>query len=80
MRTTTKMINILKWYLPGALLGLLGGYIYWYNWGCDGTCLITSSPYRSMIYFGIMGIFMNQMFKPNSLSPEKLNKSDEKKV
>lgn len=73
----TKMKNLLKWYLPGALLGMLGGYIYWYNWGCDGSCLITSSPYRSMIYFGIMGIFMNQLFKPNSTSSGKISKCDE---
>ncbi len=78
MSTTTKIKTILKWYLPGALLGMLGGYIYWYNWGCDGTCLITSSPYRSMIYFGVMGILLNQMFKPNSTSSDLLHQSEER--
>lgn len=60
-----QLKHLLTWYVPGALVGIISGYIYWYYWGCDGTCLITSSPVRSMLYFGIMGILMNQMFKPS---------------
>lgn len=53
------------WYIPGILLGAIAGYIYYYFWGCDGTCLITSSPVKSTIYGAIMGGLFNSMFKPS---------------
>ena len=56
--------SILKWYLPGLIVGVIGGFFYWKFYGCDGTCLITSSPVKSMIYFGVMGALVNNMFKP----------------
>ena len=35
----------------GALLGLG----YYYLFGCSGNCAITSSPWMTMIYVGIIG-------------------------
>jgi phage shock protein E len=58
--------NQLKWYVPGILLGAVAGYIYYHFWGCDGTCAITSSPWRSMLYGAVMGGLLNSMFKPSS--------------
>jgi F0F1-type ATP synthase assembly protein I len=55
----------LIWFVPGILLGALAGYFYWKFYGCDGTCMITSSPWRSMIYFSVMGALVNNMFKPD---------------
>ena len=54
------------WDLPGFVLGAVGGYFYWRLYGCDDTCLITSSPVRTMAYFGLMGALLNSMFKPKS--------------
>jgi F0F1-type ATP synthase assembly protein I len=56
--------NKFVWFVPGILLGALAGYFYWKFYGCDGTCLITSSPWRSMIYFSVMGALVNNMLKP----------------
>jgi hypothetical protein len=56
--------SILKWYIPGLVAGAVAGYFYWKFYGCDGTCLITSSPVRSSIYFAVMGTIVNSMFKP----------------
>ncbi|RXK60924.1 hypothetical protein ESA94_10740 [Lacibacter luteus] len=53
------------WYLPGAAIGAIGGYFYWKYFGCNGTCLITSSPVRSIVYFAVMGTIVNSMFQPN---------------
>lgn len=61
MKTNMKE---LKWYIPGILLGAIAGYIYYHFWGCDGTCLITSSPVKSTIYGAVMGGLLNSMFKP----------------
>lgn len=66
--------NQLKWYVPGILLGAVAGYIYYHFWGCDGTCAITSSPWRSMLYGVVMGGLINSMFKPASSSTKQTEK------
>lgn len=62
------MKKILKgwiWYLVGAVIGVIGGYFYWKFIGCNsGTCMITSKPLNSMLYFGLMGALVVGMFKP----------------
>ena len=42
---------------PGLfiLAGALAGLGYYYLFGCRNGCLITSSPWRTMIYMGIVG-------------------------
>lgn len=63
------MKNLFKkttWVLPGLVLGAAGGFFYWKFYGCDGSCLITSSPVRSMAYFGLMGALLNSMFNSKS--------------
>jgi hypothetical protein len=45
-----------KLYFIGALLGAIAGFLYWKYVGClTGTCAITSNPYRSAIYFALLG-------------------------
>lgn len=40
----------------GALLGALGGFLYWYFVGCQsGTCPIKSSPFLSTIWGMVFG-------------------------
>jgi hypothetical protein len=59
-----KLVKKAIWVLPGMVLGAIGGFVYWKFYGCDGTCLITSSPVRSILYFGVMGAIANSMFQP----------------
>jgi hypothetical protein len=54
----------LKWILPGLIIGAVAGFFYWKFYGCNGTCLITSSPLKSILYFSAMGALVNNMFKP----------------
>lgn len=43
-------------YLIGALIGVVGGYLYWYFIGCaSGTCPIKSSPTAMMAWGAVMG-------------------------
>jgi hypothetical protein len=42
--------------LLGAVVGAIGGYIYYAQIGCTtGTCAITGNPVNSTIYFSVMG-------------------------
>ncbi len=56
----------LKWYLPGIIIGTIAGYIYYYFWGCDGSCMISSSPVNSILYGATMGGLLNSMLKPET--------------
>ncbi len=46
-----------------TLLGVLGGYAYFYFIGCrTGTCTITSNPYMSMAWGGVLGYLLPDFF------------------
>lgn len=46
----------------GIVLGGLAGYLYYYFIGCDGTCPISSNPYRSILYGSVMGTLLGSAF------------------
>lgn len=59
-----KFISENKLYLIGAVAGAIGGFLYWKLVGCSsGTCMITSSPRNSTVYFAVMGAILFGMFK-----------------
>jgi hypothetical protein len=42
-----------------VVTGGLLGFLYYYYVGCkSGTCAITSNPYMSMLWGGLMGFFL----------------------
>jgi xanthine/uracil permease len=48
----------------GVIVGLIGGYLYYYFVGCNsGTCPITSNPWISTLYGGLMGYLLFDLFK-----------------
>ena len=53
--------QIIKWskrFLP-VVIGATGGYAYYYFIGCaSGACPISSNPYISTIYGGIIGALL----------------------
>ena len=50
--------------LIGAVLGAIGGWMYWRFVGCSsGSCAITSSPINSTIYGVLMGSIGLSLFK-----------------
>ena len=54
-----KFMDLLKknwFYIAGAVVGGVGGWLYWRYVGCSsGTCPITSSPVMSTIWGALMG-------------------------
>lgn len=67
LKTKLQMLNLKKWFLNniliiiGAIAGGIGGYIYYKEIGCsNGTCMISSNPYISTLYFAaIIGFIMS---------------------
>lgn len=61
-----------KLYAIGALVGAAAGLLYWKYIGClTGTCAITSNPFRSTIYFAVMGSVLFGLFKRQKVSIKK---------
>lgn len=67
MKNTKK--NWLK-YLPTMILlvlGIVGGYCYYYFVGCaSGSCAISSSPWISMLFGGAIGGLIGSILTPAS--------------
>lgn len=43
----------------GALLGGIAGFLYYYFVGCtSGSCAITSNPVSSVLFGGVLGLFI----------------------
>ena len=43
----------------GVMIGAIGGFLYYYFIGCNsGSCAITSSPYISTTWGGLLGFFL----------------------
>ena len=46
-----------------TVIGVAGGLIYYLKVGCNtGGCMITSSPYMSMIWGGLVGYLIPDLF------------------
>lgn len=49
--------------IVGVVVGAAGGFAYWYLIGCStGTCPITSNPYLSMLWGGVFGGLLFNIF------------------
>jgi len=51
----------------GAFAGAMAGYLYWKFIGCNsGTCLISSKPLNSTLYFSVMGALLMNILIPSA--------------
>jgi hypothetical protein len=61
-----KMVTRLKGSIPqiiGIALGGIGGFLYYYKVGCtSGSCPITSNPWLSILWGGLMGYLLVGIF------------------
>lgn len=71
---TMKQLQKYKFEIAGAILGGIGGYLYYRYVGCaGGACPIGSNAISSTIYFALMGAIFFSLFS-NPL--KKLKKDD----
>ncbi len=63
-----------KRYLPMmilAVIGAIGGFLYYYFVGCaSGACPITSNPYISTVYGGVIGTLIGYIVTPGKKKEE----------
>lgn len=63
-----------KRYLPMMILaavGLIAGFLYYRLVGCvSGACLITSNPYISTLYGGVLGALIGYIVTPGKKKEE----------
>jgi hypothetical protein len=49
--------------LTGIIIGIAGGYLYYYFIGCqNGSCAITSNPWLSMLWGAAVGYLIGDLF------------------
>ncbi len=65
-----KIKKFIKLTLP-ALLGIIGGYAYYYYVGCNRGCAITGNPYTSMIWGGVIGLLLTNFKNSKKEEEEK---------
>jgi hypothetical protein len=59
-----KWFNNHLLYIIGACIGAIAGYTYYSQIGCSsGTCMITSKPINSTLYFALIGALLFGIFK-----------------
>ena len=55
----------------GIVVGMIAGYLYYQQIGCvSGTCAITSKPLNSMLYGGLMGGLLFNLFEKKKKKKE----------
>ncbi|MHC1778448.1 MAG: hypothetical protein AB9834_23805 [Lentimicrobium sp.] len=63
IKTYLSSRNTLK-NLAGFAFGAIGGFIYYKTIGCSsGGCAITSNPYMSILWGGLLGYLLADIFK-----------------
>ena len=81
MAHTKKFIKKYGVFLIFALIGAVGGYLYWYYIGCkSGTCPITSRWANSSLYGALLGYLTGDLiwgFFKNKKKPQ-VDKENEK--
>ena len=78
--TTTKTPKQKSWkrYLPMIIItvvGAIAGFLYYRLVGCaSGACPITSNPYISTVYGGVLGTLIGYLVTPSKKKEEEQGK------
>ncbi|HPG34101.1 MAG: hypothetical protein M9948_11390 [Lentimicrobium sp.] len=63
LKASLKSRNTIK-NIAALIIGAIAGYIYYVNVGCStGGCAITSNPYMTVLWGGLLGYLFADIFK-----------------
>ena len=66
----TRLIHKYRFQLIGAMVGAIGGFLYWKYVGCfSGSCMIASVWYHMVPYGAFMGMLLGGIVE-DGLSPK----------
>ena len=54
----------------GIVAGAIGDYMYYHFVGCNGQCLISSSPFISTLYGALLGGLSTNLFQKKKVSED----------
>lgn len=75
IRTTLKSRNMIK-NIAGLVIGAIAGSIYYTTVGCtSGSCAITSNPYMTIIWGGLLGYLLADIIKIKEKVSDQVNES-----
>lgn len=63
-------------YIGLAVIGMFGGWFYWYNWGCTDMCPINSSWKLMTLKGGALGLLGAAMFHPKKSKNSELTQDE----
>ncbi|MDD3878276.1 MAG: hypothetical protein PHT69_16780 [Bacteroidales bacterium] len=64
MKSIFEKINRFRLILntSGITLGIIGGYLYYHFYACESGCPLNSTPYMSIIWGGLLGYLISDLF------------------
>lgn len=67
-KSRSKLARLLSYFI-GLVLGAGGGYLFYRFVGCaSGACPVSSNPYFSVIYGGVIGLLLGATASPGCKS------------
>ncbi|WP_299700132.1 DUF6132 family protein [uncultured Pontibacter sp.] len=55
-----QLIKLAPKLVRGIAIGGILGYLFYYFYGCNGTCLISSDPWTSTAYGAFLGLLFSR--------------------
>lgn len=75
--TFLHKLRLLRWSITGIVLGAIGGYVYYSQVGCSsGACTITSNPWLTVIWVGLLGYLIGNTFDTNKKKYKQKNEKE----
>ncbi len=70
MNMYNQLIKLAPKLARGAAIGGILGYLFYYFYGCNGTCLISSDPWTSTAYGAFLGLFFSRKSRKRPLKAQ----------
>lgn len=72
-----QLIKLAPRLAGGVAIGGILGYLFYYFYGCNGTCLISSDPWTSTAYGAFMGLLFSRRSGKKTIKAQEQKASTE---